>query len=140
MPGPDAFIDTNILLYTLSADTDKANCAEAIVNAGGLISVQVLNELTNVARRKLHMSWTEIEELVSIIKALCPVEPLTTEIHDSGRAIAKRYELSVYDAMIIASALNGECQILYSEDMQDGMIIKDKLRICNPFFKNTSIL
>ncbi len=67
MTGPDAFIDTNILLYTLSADTGKTDRAEAIVNAGGLISVQVLNELTNVARRKLHMSWIEIEELVSII-------------------------------------------------------------------------
>lgn len=135
MPDTNAFIDTNILLYTLSADKEKADGAEAILHTGGLISVQVLNEFTHVARRKLNMSWMEIGEVISIIRSICPVEPLTEEIHDSGRAVAERYGLSVYDAMIVAAALAGGCHVLYSEDMQDGMIIKDQLRICNPFSK-----
>ncbi|MBU3917016.1 PIN domain-containing protein [bacterium] len=127
------FIDTNILLYLLSSDTDKADRAETILKEGGLISVQVLNEMTNVARRKLAMSWEEINEVSALIRSICHVEALTIETHDRGRFIAERYKLSVYDAMIVASALLGECETLYSEDMQHGLMIDDQLRVCNPF-------
>lgn len=133
MPDPKAFIDTNILLYLLSADTEKADRAENILSAGGVISVQVLNEMANVALRKLAMSWTEINEVLMLIRAVCPTEPLTFETHDRGRLVAERYELSVYDSMTVAAALLAGCETLYSEDMQDGLQIDKKLRICNPF-------
>jgi predicted nucleic acid-binding protein len=133
MPVPKAFIDSNILLYLLSADADKANRAEEIVRAGGLISVQVLNEITNVARRKLAMSWVEINEVLALIRSICPTEPLTIETHDRGRLVAERYGISVYDAMIVAAALLAGCKTLYSEDMQDGLLIEHQLHICNPF-------
>ena len=133
MPDPKAFIDTNILLYLLSSDTEKADRAENILSAGGVISVQVLNEMANVALRKLAMSWTEINEVLMLIRAVCPTEPLTVETHDRGRLVAERYELSVYDSMIVAAALLAGCETLYSEDMQDGLQIDKKLRICNPF-------
>ncbi|MGA8281305.1 MAG: PIN domain-containing protein, partial [Desulfobacterales bacterium] len=123
MPAPEVFIDTNIVLYLLSADTDKADRAEATLRAGGLINVQVLNEVANVMRRKLAMSWIEINEVLALIRSLCPAEPLTVETHDRGRLIAERYGLSVYDAMIVAAALLGGCKTLYSEDMQDGLVI-----------------
>lgn len=133
MPGADAFADTNILLYLVSADAGKADRAEAVVASGPLISVQVLNELANVARRKLAMPWEEIDELIQAIRASCTVEPLTLETHDTGRRLAQRYGLSVYDAMIAASALLGNCRTLYSEDMQHGLSIDQRLRIVNPF-------
>jgi len=133
MPDPKVFIDTNILLYLLSADHDKADRAELIVQAGGLISVQVLNEMANIAFRKLAMSWREINEVLSLIRLLCPTVPLTIETHDRGRLVAERYGLSVYDAMIVAAALLGGCETLYSEDMQNGLLIDQQLRICNPF-------
>jgi predicted nucleic acid-binding protein len=133
MPETKAFIDTNILLYLLSEDSNKADRAETIVRAGGTISVQVLNELVNVTHRKLAMSWMEINEFLSLIRSLCPIEPLTIETHDMGKLIAERYKLSVYDAMIVAAALLGGCETLYSEDMQDGLLIDNQLRICNPF-------
>lgn len=133
MPETKAFIDTNILLYLLSEDSNKADRAETIVRAGGMISVQVLNELANVTHRKLAMPWMEINELLSLIRSLCSIEPLTIETHDLGILIAERYKLSVYDAMIVAAALLGGCDTLYSEDMQDGLLIDDQLRICNPF-------
>jgi len=132
MPGPEAFIDTTVLLYLLSAENDKAERAETILQGGGLISVQVLNEMANVARRKLTMSWMEIDELLALIRSICAVAPLTMETHDRGRHIAERYGLSVYDAMIVAAALLGGCQTLYSEDMQDGLLIDGRLRIRNP--------
>lgn len=133
MPGPKAFIDTNVLLYLLSSDTDKANRAEAILQTGGVISVQVLNEMANVALRKIGMPWKEINEVLALIRSLCRVEPLTVETHDMGRRIAERHKLNVYDAMIVASALLGECEILCSEDMQHGLLVNNQLRISNPF-------
>lgn len=133
MPVPKVFIDTNILLYLLSADPEKADRAEIIVQTGGLISVQVLNEMANVARRKLSMPWIEINEVLSLIRSLCQTAPLTIETHDRGRLVAEQYGLGVYDAMIVAAALLGGCETLYSEDMQHGLMIDRQLRICNPF-------
>lgn len=133
-----AFIDTNVLLYLMSAETDKANRAEAIVRTGGLISVQVLNEMANVARRKLAMSWMEINELLALIRSVCHIEQLTVETHDRGRSVAERYGISVYDAMIVAAALLAGCETLYSKDMQDGLLIDQQLRVCNPFTPQTS--
>ena len=133
MPAYKAFIDTNILLYLLSADTEKADRAEMIVREGGLISVQVLNEMANVARRKFAMSWMEMNEVLALIRSVCPAEPLTIETHDRGTFVAEQHGLNVYDAMIVAAALLGGCEILYTEDMQDGLLIDHQLRICNPF-------
>jgi len=109
------------LLYLLSEDSNKADRAETIVRAGGTISVQVLNELANVTHRKLAMSWMEINELLSLIRSLCFIAPLTIETHDRGLFVAERCKLSVYNAMIAAAALLGECKTLYSGDMQDGL-------------------
>ena len=131
MPG--SFIDTNVLVYVASGDPVKAERAEKIIADGGTISVQVLNELANVARRKMRMSWSETHALLSIIRALLPVQPISVEIHETGLALAERYSLSIYDAMIAASALHAECDTLWSEDMHDGMVIQERLRIANPF-------
>ena len=131
MPG--SFIDTNVLFYVASGDPVKAERAEKIIADGGTISVQVLNELANVARRKMRMTWSETRALLSIIRALLPVQPISVEIHETGLALAERYGLSIYDAMIAASALHAECDTLWSEDMHNGMVIEDQLRIANPF-------
>ncbi|HVW65754.1 MAG TPA: PIN domain-containing protein [Nitrosospira sp.] len=133
MSVPKVFIDSNILIYLLSANVSKANQAEAVVRAGGRISVQVLNEIANVALRKLDMPWREINEVLALIQSICPAEPLTIETHDQGRFISERYGLSVYDAMIVAAALLAGCETLYSEGMQDGLFVERQLRICNPF-------
>lgn len=138
MPDPEVFIDTNILLYLLTADHEKADRAEMIVQGGGLISVQVLNEMASVAHRKLLMSWGEINELLALIRSLCSVAPVTIEVHESGMVVAERYGMSVYDAMIVAAALLGGCKTLYSEDMQDGLLIDHRLHIRNPFADQTS--
>ena len=133
MSAPKAFIDSNVLLYLLSADTVKADVAESVVAGGGVISVQVLNEVTNVIRRKLDMSWDETNEVLALVRSLCPVEPLTVVTHEHGLRIAQRYGLAVYDAMIVAAALLAGCETLYSEDMHNGLAIDRRLRIRNPF-------
>jgi len=131
MPGD--FFDTNVLVYVAAGSSAKAKRAERIIVAGGVISVQVLNELANVARRKMRLPWTETRAFLSLIRGLLPVHPITVEIHETGLAVAERYGLSIYDAMIVASALHADCDRLWSEDMQHGMKIEGRLRIANPF-------
>ena len=111
----------------------KADRAEVIIGAGGAISVQVLNELTNVARRKMRMTWPEIHAFLSMLRGLLTVHALTVETHGTGLAFAERYGLSTYDAMIAASAVHAGCDILWSEDMQHDMVLGPGLRIVNPF-------
>lgn len=131
MPGD--FFDTNVLVYIASGRTDKADRAEHLVRDGGTVSVQVLNEITNVARRKMRLSWDETGAFLSLIRSLLPVEPITLITHETGLALAQRYRLSIYDAMIVASALLADCDRLWSEDMQDGLVIDGRLRIVDPF-------
>lgn len=133
MSVAERFFDTNILLYLLSGDDVKANRAEEELGAGGVISVQVLNEFAAVASRKLKMSVTEIREAEEAIRTVCRVVPLNEETHDHGLQIIERYGLSVYDAMIVASALLAGCGTILSEDMQDGLILEGKVAIRNPF-------
>lgn len=133
MAAAEVFVDSNVLLYLLSQDAGKADRAEEILEGGPAVSVQVLNEITNVARRKLSMPWPQIADFLALIQSLCKVEALTLETHQRGRALAQRYGLSVYDAMIVAAALLAGCKTLYSEDMQDGLLVERQLRIQNPF-------
>jgi predicted nucleic acid-binding protein len=133
MPG--SFFDTNVLVYLASSDPAKANRAETIVSDGGTVSVQVLNELANVARRKMRLSWPDTRTFLSTIRGLLLVTPITVEIHENGLALAERYSLSIYDAMIVAAALHADCGVLWSEDMQDGMEIEKRLRVVNPFVR-----
>jgi predicted nucleic acid-binding protein len=129
-----AFFDTNILVYVLAEKDTRTDAAEALLSAGGVISVQVLNELANVSRKKLRMSWEEIDEALGAIRILCPSPvPLTIDTHDVGRHIAAKYGYSMFDGLIAASALEAECDILYSEDLQDGQVIQDRLTVRNPF-------
>ena len=130
---PASFFDTNVLVYLASGDAAKADRAEAAVAAGGAISVQVLNELANVARRKMQMSWADTHALLTMLRGLLAVHPLTLEIHETGLGLAGRYGLSTYDAMIAASALHAGCSTLWSEGMQHGMTLGEGLRIVNPF-------
>jgi len=128
-----SFIDTNVLVYLASSDERKADRAEALVEAGASISVQVLNELANVARRKLQFSWGETRDLLETLRTLLDVVPLDVEAHELGLRIAERYSLSVYDAMIVAAALRAGCDTLWSEDMQHGLRVEREMRILNPF-------
>jgi len=132
MPDAKPFFDTNVLLYLLSADTRKADQAENLLAGGGIISVQVLNEFAAVASRKLGMSWNEIRDALSPIRAICQIEPMSIETYDRALEIAERYGFSIYDATIIASALDAGCKTLHSEDFQDGQVI-EQLTIRNPF-------
>ncbi|SNS30820.1 PIN domain-containing protein [Sphingopyxis indica] len=131
MPG--SFLDTNVLLYQLSNDLGKAERAEALVREGGTISVQVLNELANVARRKIGLAWTEVQALTETLRALLNVVPLDADMHAHGLRLCERNGFSVYDGMIVAAALSAGCDTLWSEDMHAGLKVEGRLTIRNPF-------
>jgi predicted nucleic acid-binding protein len=133
MPG--SFFDTNVLVYLASGDPVRAERAATIIASGGTISVQVLNELANVARRKMRLSWQDTQAFLALIQGLLAVNPITVEIHENGLALAERYGFSIYDAMIVASAIHADCGVLWSEDLQQGMTIAKRLRIVNPFVR-----
>lgn len=126
------FFDTNIILYLLD-DGPKAERAEALIAKQGMVSVQVLNEALVNCLRKAGMSWQEAGQFLDGIRLLCAVVDLTPETHEIGRALGERYGFSVYDAMIVAAALQNGCTTLYSEDMHDGLRVEDQLTIVNPF-------
>jgi predicted nucleic acid-binding protein len=133
MSDADPFFDTSVLLYLLSGDTAKADRVETLLSTRGVVSVQVLNEFAVVALRKLKMPLNEIREILETIRAVCAVEPITVETHDRGLAVLERYRFSLYDSMLVATALIAGAKIIYSEDLQHGQVIDDQLRVTNPF-------
>ncbi len=129
-----AFLDSNILVYAALQPDWRSETAREMMAAGGVISVQVLNEFANVAWRKLRRSWPEIRQALADIRLLFPPPlPLTAATHEAALAMAARHGFSFYDALIVASALEAGCTTLLSEDMQDGLVVEGRLTLRNPF-------
>lgn len=127
------FADSNVLIYAFSRDRRNVP-ALRLLQTGPTISVQGLNEFVNVGRRKLHLSWSELRDALDSVRALCPtVMEIGIATHEEALRIAERYGYSIYDSMAMASALQAGCETFWSEDLQHGMVIDDRLRIANPF-------
>jgi predicted nucleic acid-binding protein len=128
------FLDTNILVYAIGDDAERTPRAEALLRQGGVISVQVLNELAAVAYRKLKMSWAEVTDALTALRTLCGAPAaLTIETHEHALRLASEYGFHIYDALIVAAALEAGCSELYSEDLRDGQAIGGRLTVRNPF-------
>jgi predicted nucleic acid-binding protein len=131
MPG--SFLDSNVLLYFASADPAKSSRAEALMDAGGTINVLVLNEMASVMRRKFAYSWDQVERVLKTVQRAFRVEPLVLATHERGLRVAERYMINVYDAVIVAAALDAGCDTLWSEDMHHGLVVDGTLTIRNPY-------
>ena len=131
------FADTNVLLYLISHDAAKARRAEKLLSARVCISVQVLNELTNVCRRKLNMPWAQLHAWLKGLQPLLePVRGLDAETHRIACTVAERHQIGFYDSLIVAAALQAGCDTLYSEDMHHGLRVRHgaaRVRVVNPF-------
>ena len=133
-----SFVDTNILIYLYSNDEpQKKIISQKIIEKYDCeISTQVLNEFSNVCLKKFKKSTEEIELALNEI-----MENITISIIDSNciklaLKIHKQYSYNYYDCLIIASALNSNCEFLITEDMADGQIVENKLTIVNIFSEN----
>lgn len=126
------FVDTNVVVYAFSADVRAAR-AQQILSRRCIISVQILNEFVNVAQRKLGMTWPQTNAaLKSLRNVAADILPISLGEHARAVHIAERYRLRIFDALIVAAALESDCETLWSEDMQHGHVI-GQLTIRNPF-------
>ncbi len=126
------FFDTNLLIYA-QQEGAKGDAARHVVAEGGVISVQVVNEFVAVSRRKLGRSWAEIEDAIrDVLAVTAPPLPVTLSISEAARSLSAAHDLSFYDALIVAAALEAGCATLLTEDMQAGRRYGG-LTIENPF-------
>jgi predicted nucleic acid-binding protein len=127
------FSDTNVIIYSVSDDAHKRLQALKIIAQKPVISTQVLTETANTLLRKLKLTSQDTQTVLARLVAECDVVAVQSETVLSAITIAERYRFSFYDSLIIATALKANCTTLYSEDMQDGQLIENKLLIVNPF-------
>lgn len=127
------FADTNIILYSIGQDFGKRNIARKIIESRPVISTQVVNESINVCLRKLGFEREKAYEFADSIMSYTEVLPVDEATVRESAGIAIRFQLSNWDALIIASAIISGCGILYTEDLQHEMIINNSLKIINPF-------
>lgn len=134
------FIDTNIFVYTfderapVKRSRASALIEDALGSGRGVISYQVVQEFVNVASRKFAVPLTPQDQrtyLDTVLEPLCEVFP-TIDLYRRGIELANRYGYSFYDSLIIASAIEGNCSVLYTEDMQAEQTI-GRLKIADPF-------
>lgn len=132
-----AFIDTNVVIYLYSEDEiQKQQIAESLLdNFLPIISIQVINEISNVMIKKMKLDHGTISRVIDELSTYCIVKEITLGIIQSALNIAEKYSYSYYDSLILATALEDQCKVLYSEDMQHGQHIEDQLKIINPFLK-----
>jgi predicted nucleic acid-binding protein len=128
------FLDTGILVYALAQDDPRSDIATRLLAAGGVVSVQVLNEFAAVASGKMGMEWPDVAQALNRIKILCEdVVPLTLAMHEEALRLAARYGFAFHDAVIAAAARRSKCAVLYSEDFQNGLVIEGSLTVRDPF-------
>lgn len=127
------FPDTNILVHAFLAG-QPGDRARALLRGEFLISVQSLNEYVHVMRRKFRRDWPQIEsDIAAILAATSEVRAITLAVQSDAMRLARRYQFSTYDAQIVASALDAQCDTLLSEDMHHGLLVDGRLTIRNPF-------
>lgn len=131
------FLDTNILIYVYSADEPKKqSIALQLLDSfedNVIISKQVINELSNILLKKFKLGSDQVENVLLEIDNVLPIADfdLTTQI--KALKLKNRYQFQYYDALIVATALENNCTVVYSEDMQHEMLIDGSLKIINPF-------
>lgn len=127
------FLDTNVLIYAYELDSARSGRALAALDAGGSLSVNVLNEFVDVARRKLRFSWDDIERALADFETVLGAPwPLTAEVHRGAIAISRRFGFRIYDSLTLSAARLAGSSVLLSEDMRHGQMV-DGVEIINPF-------
>lgn len=139
MKGSKIFIDTNILVYAKIDDgQDKHKLALDFINSNEseiIISAQVLNELY-IAIYKFFKNDSSTRNALNSLITDCRVAPITLQTSQVAWEIKEKHKFSYWDSLIISSALENECEFLYTEDLQDGQIINSRLTIKNPLKSN----
>ena len=130
-----AFLDTNVLVYAIGDEEPKRTQAEALVRAlaEGVISSQVVAEFVNVSLLRSLMPSPVLRQALQLLVATLEMHPVEGTTADLGLRLHERYGFSWWDSLILASALESGCAVVYTEDLHDGQVIEGQLRIENPF-------
>ncbi len=129
-------IDTNVWLYAFIEEQDKRKSAaakELIKHGAAIISTQIINEICVNLIKKAHFSEQQIRQLIVAFYRRYPVVVMSEDVQLTASELRGEYALSFWDSLILSSALHGDATAVYSEDMQDGLVIRRQLRIINPF-------
>lgn len=128
------FIDSSVALYLLDiVEPRKADIAFELLKRQGFVSPQVLFECVNVCLRKFRYTKQEAIAFAGYLYDTSYLQLEDNEVVEKAFAIFELYMLQSYDSKIVAAALAAGCSTLYSEDMQHGLVIDNKLTIINPF-------
>lgn len=129
------FLDSNIIVYAYSvSDPRKQKIAENIIlNNTCVVSTQVMNEYSNVCLKKYSVPVARILLDIDEIDKNCNLVKIDEATIKKALILKDIYGYSYYDCLVLSSALENKCNILYSEDMQDEQVIENTLKITNPF-------
>ena len=133
--NPAVFIDTNIWLYAFldTGESEKsARAKELLQRAEPMLSIQVVNEICVNLIKKAGFSEVQISELIEALYEKYPIVELDESILLTASQLRQEYVFSFWDSMIVACALAANAEILYSEDMQAGLIVRGVLKVINP--------
>ena len=132
-----SFVDTNIWLYAFIAGDDrrKSARAKALLEASRAVTVspQVINEVCVNLIRKAQFSEPQVQRLIEAFYAKYVVVEVSKALLLTASALRQQYAFSFWDSTIVASAIQAGASVLYSEDMQDGLVVENRVRIINPF-------
>lgn len=129
----NAFLDSNIILYLFDSDLEKREVAKRLIRRNAHVNAQVLIEVGNVCKKRLKWTKHEVGELWYHLMSDCEVSGISEEIIADAIYLTEKYDFQLFDAIIVSGALDAECSVLYSEDMQHNLLVEDRLTIINPF-------
>ncbi len=135
-PEATYFIDTNIWLYSFIQvqDVEKNKISRAIIKECEIvISTQIVNEMCVNLIKKVGFSEAEIQNLIESLYRKYTIFELSQDILLQASKIRINHSFSFWDSIVVASALDGDAEYLISEDMQDGFLLENRLKIMNPF-------
>ncbi|NPV01265.1 MAG: PIN domain-containing protein [Brevinematales bacterium] len=127
------FLDSSVIIYSIDKNPSKKESTLKLLERNPVISTQVLNEISNVMRRKFNFDYPSIFQITSKIVENSQLSLIDFKTISFAFNLAGTYSFSYYDSLIIASALENNCTILYSEDMQHQQVIEERLQIINPY-------
>ena len=127
-------LDTNILIYLYDdSDERKRNISESLILDRPIIGSQVISEFLNVTKRLLKLPKNELMDKANKLFRVCEIVSMNQMTITKAKDLIIKYDFQLFDSLIVASALQSNCTVLYSEDLHHNLLVENQLRIINPF-------
>jgi predicted nucleic acid-binding protein len=129
-------LDTNILLFLHDTNQQsvKKNIAEELVSSNPIISTQVISEYLNVCHKRFKLTKSDAMDALMKWLPFSEVANIAISTYTNAIGLIKKYDFQLFDAIIIAAAIDANCSKLFTEDMHHGLLVEKRLQIINPFY------